>query len=64
MPETADNRVIVYPGTSMRYMYVASVEDSMRFLLIHGFLRRPAAEPLRADRVVRVPTRDHMSDKA
>jgi hypothetical protein len=59
MPEAIDNRVIVYPGTSMRYMYVTSVEDSMRFLLIHGLLTRPEAEPLGADRVVRVPLRDH-----
>ena len=58
MPEVRDNRVILYPGTSMRYMYVASVEESMRFLLIHGLLTRPGAEPLRADRVVRVPLRD------
>jgi hypothetical protein len=55
MPEVRDNRVMLYPSTSMRYMYVAIVDDSMRFLLIHGTLERVGAEPLRADRVVRVP---------
>lgn len=55
LPTGKDSRVMVYPGTSMRYMYVTSVPDDMRFLLIHGTLVRPGAEPLRADRVVEVP---------
>jgi hypothetical protein len=57
LPVTSDNRVLVYPGTSMRYMYVTSVPDDLRFLLIHGTLTRPRAEPLRADRVIEVPAR-------
>lgn len=55
MPEGPDRRVVLYPATSMRYMHVTCVPDTMRFLLIHGTLSRPGAEPLRADRVVRVP---------
>lgn len=55
MPDRKDARVVLYPGTSMRYMYVTSVEDSVRFLLIHGRLTREDAQALWADRVVRVP---------
>lgn len=55
MPDRKDARVVIYPGTSMRYMYVTSVEDSMRFLLIHGRLTREDAQALWSDRVVCVP---------
>lgn len=63
MPEAKDNKVHVYPGTTMRYAYVTSIPDNMRFVLIHGTLEREGAEPLRADRVVRVPNSNQRSVK-
>lgn len=54
LPPSPDSRVHVYPGTSMRYMYVTSVPEDLRFLIVHGVLTLPKAEPLRADRVVPV----------
>lgn len=58
MPTDPGSHVLLYPATSMRYMYVDHVSKEFRFLLIHGILTRRHGQPIRADRVVSLPSAD------
>lgn len=55
MPMGPGAHVTIYPGTSMRYMYVDKVPADFAFLLMHAKLKRSQGQPLVSDKVVALP---------